>query len=119
MSASATRGTFRVLVRRMGGLDLAELVHLRRAHELAEAVADEDGPRHLLLKEVAAVRHDGRDAGAHVFAANQSRVADSHAFNVCDGVESSGRQHADDEADVARARSLLFAARLSHKGEKE
>src|SRR5256714_1543726 len=100
-------------------LDLAEFVDLRRTHELAEAVADEDGGGDFLAEEVAAVRKYRRHARANVRALNQCRVSDAHALHVCDGVESARGQHADHEADVARAWSFRFAAVLCHQRQEQ
>jgi hypothetical protein len=118
MSASATRGTLRVFVRSIG-VYLAQLAHLRRARQLPEAVADEDRARNLLLKQIPAVRQDGSHARPHVFAPNQSHLPDAHALNVRDCVELTRGQHADREADVSRARALLFRGRLSHEQQRD
>ena len=68
-SAAPTRERVRQHDRR---LDRAELLDLRRAGELAERVADEDRAGHLLAEQIAAVRQDRRDAGAHGIAARRA-----------------------------------------------
>src|SRR5262249_388380 len=76
---------------------------------------------HLLLKEIAAVREDGRDAGADVLAAHDGGVADANAVHVGDGVERPGWQRADGHAEVAQARAVLGLDRAGQeeKGEDD
>ena len=88
-------------------LDRAELVDLRRAGELAERVADEHRPGHLVLKDVAAVRHDRGDAGAHAVALDDGRVPDAHARHVGDRVQRARLVHTRRDAQVARPRPRL------------
>ncbi len=89
------------------GFDRAELGNLRRTGELAKRVADEDGAGDLLVEHVPVVRHDGRHSGPHGVAFDDRGVADPYAGDVRDGVERAGRQHARDDAEIARARPLL------------
>jgi hypothetical protein len=86
-------------------LDRSELLHLRRARELAERIADEHRAGDLFTKEVAGVRHDRRDAGPHRIAADDRRVANPHARDIGDGVQRTGRQRAGRDAEIARART--------------
>src|SRR5205085_2077447 len=87
-------------------LDLAELVDLRRPHQLAEAVSDEDCARYFVAKEIAAVWQDRRDAAAHVVAANECRLSDANAGDIRNGVERSGREDADRDAEVAKTGAI-------------
>ena len=86
--------------------DGAELVDLGRTRELAERVADEHGAGHLVLKQVAAVWHDGRDTGANVVAGYDRGVTDLHAGHVSDGVECAGREDAGRDSEGSCGRSL-------------
>src|SRR5262249_18236266 len=88
--------------------DLSQLVDLCRASQLAEAVADEDGSGHLLLKEIARVRQYRRDPGANAVAADHGGMADRNAVHVCDGVARPGRQNAHDQSHIARPWSFLL-----------
>ncbi len=88
-------------------LDGAEFVHLRRARQLAEGVADEHGAGHLLLEHVAAVRHDGGDTRAHGVAGVQRDVADPHAGDVGDGVAGPRREDARRHTEIAGVRARL------------
>src|SRR4029079_6608798 len=92
-------------------LDLAELLDLRRSHDLAEAVADEDAGRHFLDKEIPAVREDGGDAGADGLAADDGGVPDADAGDVGDGVERPRRHRAEDHAGLAGARARRLRRR--------
>jgi hypothetical protein len=92
-------------------LDLPELEDLSRSRQLAERVADEHRAGHLVLKEVPAVRQDGRHSGADVVALDDRGVTDLHAGDVGDRVERTRREHAGRKAEVARSRFLLGAAR--------
>ena len=56
-------------------LQRAEFVHLHQADALAEAVQHRRGRDRLVAEQVAVVRQDGGDAGAHV-ALDQRGVAD-------------------------------------------
>ena len=67
-SRPAPPPTDSVLVSTIGDLDRAELLHLRRAGELSERVADEHGARHLLAEQIPAVRKHRRDPGADAVA---------------------------------------------------
>jgi hypothetical protein len=99
-----------------GRLDLAEFFDLRRTHQLAEAVADEDCARHFLLKQIARMRQDGGDAGANVRAANDGRVADAHAGHVRNRIERARRQNADAHADLSGAWPRGAIVRLAEAG---
>ena len=90
-----------------GGLDRAELLHLRGARELPERIAHEHRTRHLVLEQVAAVGQHGRDAGAHALAFDERHLADPHTRHVGDGVLRTGREDAGGEAQVARPRPRL------------
>ena len=52
----------------------AEFLHLRRAGELAERIADEDRSRDLFAEQVAAMRQDGRDTRPDVVTGWYSRA---------------------------------------------
>jgi hypothetical protein len=80
----------------------AELGDLRRSRQLPKRVADEHGAGHLVLKHVAAVRHDRRHAGADAVALHDRGVADPDAVHVGNRVEWAGRVDAGRDADVAR-----------------
>src|SRR5690606_36300362 len=84
------------------GFDVAQLRDLGGAGQLAEAVADVHRGRHLLAEDVARVRHDRGDAGAHVVAANQGLVADGHAGDVGDRVPVPRGQDAERDPVVAQ-----------------
>jgi hypothetical protein len=90
-------------------LDRAELVHLRRSGELAERVANEHRAGDLLLKDVAAMGNDRRDAGAHAVAVDDRRVPHAHPVDVCDRVQQTGRMDARRDAQVACPRACLGA----------
>ena len=86
-------------------LDRAELVHLRRARELAERVADEYRARHLLLKEISAVRQNRGDAGAHSVAFDNRRLSHRDAAHVGDGVQRTRRKRPRGNPEISGARS--------------
>jgi hypothetical protein len=94
--------------------DFAEFVDLRRACEFAEAIADEDRAGHFFAKQIAAVWQNRGDSGAHVIAADESRVADKDAADVRDGVEWARRKNANRDAGFARAWSVLA---VTHKSD--
>jgi hypothetical protein len=73
------------------GFGLSQLVHLRRAHQLAETVADEDCSRHLVLEQVASVRQDSGDAGADLLVADQGDVPHGDTRDISDCVQGAGR----------------------------
>ena len=75
-------------------LDRAQLLDLRRAGKLAEGVAHENGARDFLLKQVAAVGEDGRDARMDLLSIVDRRMPDPDSRDVGDGVEWSGREDA-------------------------
>src|SRR6185295_763394 len=86
--------------------DRAEFSDLRRSRQLAKCVADEHRTGDLVLKDVAAVRNDRRDAGADQLTLDNRGVADAHAFDVGDRVERSGREYA---GATPRSRALGLA----------
>src|SRR5262249_13550759 len=88
-------------------LDLAELLHLRGAGEFAEAVADCEPGRDLVLKKIATVRQDRGDASADARALDERDVSDAHTADICDRVQGARPQHAGRHANVARARPRL------------
>ncbi len=57
--------------------------------------------------EIAGTWDDGGDAGADIVAFDNSLVADLDSGYVGDGIQWPGRKCADDEPDVACARSLF------------
>ena len=92
-------------------LDRAELLHLRRAGELAESVADKDRAWNLLAEEIAAVRKDGCHAGAHGTAIYERDLPDAHAGDVRDRVEGASDARAGLDAQITRAWTTLRGAR--------
>jgi hypothetical protein len=78
------------------------------AHQLAEAVADEDGAGHLVADQVARVRQHGGDASPHVVAAHERRVPDPDAGEIRDGIVPSHGQDAHGEAHIPRPGPLLL-----------
>ena len=69
-----------------GRFDLAELVYLRGADQLAEGVVDVDRPRDFVLKEISTVRENGGNPGANVRAVDDAYLANQHSGNIGDGV---------------------------------
>ena len=88
-------------------LEVAELRDLEESGRLAEPVADVDGGRKLLLKEVVAGREDRRHAGANRVALDEGLVADAHALDVGDRVPAAGRKNPGRDAEVADPRPVL------------
>src|SRR5438445_4766323 len=72
-------------------LKLAQLIHLRRAHELAEAVPDDDRCRNFLTEWISAVRQNRGDACVDRVAARNRRLPAAHAGDIRNGVEGTGR----------------------------
>ena len=97
-------------------LDLAELDDLRRAHELAEAIADYDCRGHLVLEHVAFVRHDRSHAGADAIAFDECAMSDAHAVHVGDCVERPGIEDAEGNSEIAQARSLVLSGSCGGDG---
>src|SRR5207247_7956152 len=85
---------------------LAELVDLGGASELAERVAYDHRGGDLVTEHVPAGREDRGDAGIDRVAAGDGRVADADPGHVGDRVKGARRQYAHDDADVARAGAL-------------
>ena len=84
-----------------GCLQIAQLLDLRAAGELAEGIRDVDTGRDLLLEEIAAVRQDRGHARAEISALMERHVPDHDACHIRDRVERSGRQDARDNSQVA------------------
>jgi hypothetical protein len=100
--------------------DFTELHDLGRAHELAEAVADDHCRRHLVLEHVAFVRDDGRHAGANTIAFDDRAVADANATHIGDCVERAGIEDTDGHAELAQARALLvFGPCCGHRSKQD
>ena len=59
---------------------------MRRAGELAEAVADGEPGRDLVLEEIAAMRQNHGDSGADARALDECDVSDTHPVDIGDGV---------------------------------
>ena len=80
----------------------AEFVDLRNSCGLAKAVSDKYAGGHFFLKNIAAVREDGRHARVHaacvVF---QGNLADFYAGHIGHGIEFAGGQDADMDAVTA------------------
>src|SRR5688572_8881573 len=98
-------------------LELSELVELRCAQQLAEAIADVQRSGNTVTIGIAFVREDCGDSGSHGISLHDRDLADPHPGDVGDGVESPGAKHAGRNAKLARARSLLriSAARAKPK----
>src|SRR5712692_9027105 len=99
MSASATRGTLKVDVSRIG-VSLAQFVYLGGASQLAEGVAHENRAGYLLAEQVAGMWQDGGHAGAHVAATDDGRVPDLDTSDVGDRIEPPSRQDTDLQPQV-------------------
>ncbi|HUF74774.1 MAG TPA: P1 family peptidase [Longimicrobiales bacterium] len=89
-----------------GRLELSELPDLRDPEELAEAIADVHRRGHAGAERVAPVRNDGGHARAHPRRLDDGCMADLDTRDVGDRVVLARREDADDDADVARPRSL-------------
>ena len=80
----------------------AEFVDLRNSRGLAKAVSDKYAGGHFFLKNIVAVRQDGRHACVHaacvVF---QGNLADFHSRHIGHGIEFAGGQYADMDAVTA------------------
>jgi hypothetical protein len=100
-------------------LELAELLELCRADQLAEAIGDVERRRHALAVEVAAVRKDRGHAGAHRVALDDGRLADAHAGDVGDRVQRPRRHHADRDTGFTRARPLGRALGIERSGHQQ
>src|SRR5690606_19658958 len=83
-------------------LDGAPFLDLCGPGKLAERVADEHGAGNLLLEQIAAVRHDRRDAGTDVVSFNQRHMPDAYTLDVRDRIEWTRRERARCDADVPR-----------------
>ena len=59
---------------------------MRRAGELAKAVADGKPRRDLVLEEIAAMRQNHGDPGADVRALDERDVSNTHPVDIGDGV---------------------------------
>jgi hypothetical protein len=94
------------------GFDGSEFLDLRGPGQLAERIAHEYRARDLLLKQVAARRHNRRHSGADLFALNQSYVAHSHARDIRDGIQRSGREDPGRQTQVAGPRPFGLGPRL-------
>ncbi len=88
-------------------LDLAQLIDLRRAHQLAKAIANDDRPRHLLAKKIAGMRQDRRHSRPDRVATDDRRLPDLHPGNVGDRIQSPCAKHTNPQADLSRPRPLL------------
>ena len=81
---------------------IAEFVDLRNSCGLAKAVSDKYAGGYFFLKNIAAVREDGRHARVHaacvVF---QGNLADFHSRHIGHGIEFAGGQDADMDAVTA------------------
>jgi hypothetical protein len=83
-------------------LDRTELVDLCRSRQLAERIADKHRPGDLVLKHVAAVRHDRGDARTHTVTLDDGRVPDAHALDVRDRIRRAGWIDARSDAHFTR-----------------
>src|SRR5205809_4496042 len=100
MSASATRGTLKVDVSRIGvSISPSSFTWVEPA-SLAEGVAHENCARYLFSEQIAGMWQDGGHARAHIAATDDSRLPDLNASNIGDRVERPGRQDADLQPQV-------------------
>ena len=90
-------------------LNCAQFVHLRGAGELAEGVADEHGPGHLVPEQVAGVRQDGGHARAHAVALDDRRVADADAGDIGNRVVGARLENSRPDAEIACAGPIGLA----------
>ena len=100
-------------------LELAQLVHLRHAKQLAEAVPDVDGGGDAVEKGVAGMRQDGGDAGTDGVADANRGLADANAGDVGDRVQGTRREGAGDDAEVAGAGGALGDEGPGHETAEE
>ena len=95
--------------------EVAELLDLRIARHLPEAVPEKNAAGDLRLKNVARMRANGRDAGVHADAVVvQSHVPDEDAFDVRNGVVFARREDADSDAVFTSALSAVRRERGIH-----
>ena len=94
-----------------GRLELTQLVHLGRAEQLPEAVADVDRSGHPIEEEISAVGQDGGDAGADRIADRDRGMPDPNARNIGDRVARAGLVDAGCHAEGAGADSRLGSER--------
>ena len=81
-----------------------------------KAFPTKTAPGHLLAEQIAAVRKDGRDAGADRVALHDSDVTDRDASHVGDRVQGAGRSRAWCQLELARPRPRLA---VGHGGEDD
>ena len=104
--ASAAFHTHSVHVRRIGVSSSPSSRSCVTPVILPKPLPDVERRRHAIGEQIAAVRENGRDAGAHGVALDDRRLPDAHAGDVGDGVELSRRKDAGLDAEVARAGAL-------------
>lgn len=68
-----------------------------------KAVADLDGGRDFVAKEIAGMRQDGGDTGAHVLVLDQGDMSHPDAAHVRDGIERAGLVDPRRKAKIAGA----------------
>ncbi len=91
----------------------AQFRNLRASGQLSEAIAHIHRRGHLFLKQVAAVRDDGGDAGADVVSFRKRDLADLDAGDIRDGVERAGRTPISTPKSRSRPRSSADVERGS------
>ena len=95
-------------------LELAQLLELRGANQLAECVPDEYGCRNAIEKHVAAVRKDRCHTCVYRIASDHCRLSDEHAGDVGNCVLLSRREYAG--CDAKRSCANAGFLRVEHAG---
>ena len=90
-----------------GCLDVAQFVHLGHTRQFAESVAHIDGCRHLLAEDVALVRHDSGNAGAHAVTLDEGHMTHRHPRHVGDGIVLSCFENTRGKSPLAQCLVLL------------